>query len=276
MLLGHELDNFFQLGVVAPLASVIYRFGLACALLFLWCRWRGIGLRLTRQQHLLMALQGTFLFGLNYWILYLATQYLTSGLIAAVFTTIVFFNAFNARLLLALPLRRNVLLGGVIGLLGVALLFSRELNRFSFSDNSALGMALALLATLLASLGNIVAARNTRDGQSVLAINAWAMLYGTLVMIIAALMLGVDFDFDWRPSYLLSLFYLTLFGSVLTFAGYLRLITLLGPDKAGYMSMLVPVIALTLSWLFEDYVWTPLAAAGLTCILLGNWVALRR
>ena len=266
----------FQLGETAPLASVIYRFGLATVMLFVWCLWKKIDVRMNRRQHVLMGVQGTFLFGLNYWVLYLATEHLTSGLIAAVFTTIVFFNALNGRLFLALPVRRGVLVGGAIGLAGVAMLFVREIEGFTLTGESGAGMLLALLATLLASLGNIAAAKNISGGRSVLVINAWAMLYGTVVMIVAAVVLGVEFSLDGRLSYWLSLGYLSLFGSLFTFAGYLRLIAILGPDKAGNMSMLVPVIALGLSSVFEGYMWTPAAMAGLVCILFGNWVALRR
>ncbi len=266
----------FQLGVVDPLVSVIYRFGSASALLFVWCLLRRIPLKLTPRQHAFMLLQGSFLFGLNYWILYLAAQHVTSGLIAATFATIVFLNAFNARLWLQMPIKAEVLQGGVAGIAGVALLFSHELQGVSWSGPVAVGLGWALLSTLMASLGNITAAHNTSGGRSVMAINAWGMLYGTLTVLIIALLLGVPFTFDTRPSYLLSLGYLVVFGSILTFAGYLRLITVLGPDKAAYMSMLVPIIALTLSSIFEGYQWSLSAFAGLALVLAGNWWAMGR
>ena len=265
-----------QLGVVDPMISVIYRFGLAALLMLLWCGWRRINLKLTLSQHLWVGLQGTLLFGLNYWVLYVASQYVTSGLIAAVFTCIVFFNALISRVFLSSPSRPRVIAGGVLGLLGVGLLFHGELTQVSLTESSLLGLGLALLATLLASFGNVVAAKNVSSNQSITAVNAWAMVYGTVTMVMVAGVLGVPYNFDFRPTYALSLLYLAFFGSVLTFAGYLRLIETLGPDKAAYMSMLVPVIALVFSSLFEGFTWSLVAGIGLICILLGNWVGLRR
>ncbi|WP_317929652.1 DMT family transporter [Halioxenophilus sp. WMMB6] len=265
-----------QLGTVDPLASVIYRFALASSLLFAWCFIRGQPLKLSLKQHGLMIVQGSFLFGLNYWILYLATQHLTSGLIAATFSTIVFFNALNGRIFLKMAIRSQVIVGGCLGLVGVLLLFAKELQNFTFADTTTTGLALALFATLLASLGNITAAHNTNTGLSVLAINAWAMCYGTVTMAVIALLLGTQLQFDTSITYLGALAYLVLFGSIITFAGYLRLIKTLGPDKAAYMSMLIPFIALQLSALFEEYQWTLAGSFGLLLILAGNWWAMRK
>ena len=135
---------------------------------------------------------------------------------------------------------------------------------------------LALLATAFASLGNITAAHNTGKGTSVTTINAWAMLYGTSGLFVVSLILGVEYQFDFSAKYLGALFYLAIPGSILTFAGYLRLITTLGPDKAAYMSMIVPVIALILSSVYEGYQWTLAAVVGIILVLAGNWWAMRK
>jgi len=266
----------FQHGTVNPVISVVYRFAASSLLVFTWCFITRTNIRLPLKQHFFLAIQGSFLFGFNYWVLYIATQYLTTGLVAAIFSTMVFFNAFNARVLLNYPIRRPVIVGGFIGFLGVLLLFTKELMAFDFSGATGLGIALAFLATLVASLGNIAAAHNTQSNTPVMAINAWAMFYGTSVLAIIALVLGIPFTLDLRPSYLMALSYLVVLGSIVTFAGYLRLIKELGPDKAAYMSMLVPVIALTISAVFEDYRWTLPGTLGLVFILAGNWRAMHK
>lgn len=263
-----------QLGVVEPLVSVIYRFALASLILMAWCWFKGVRLRLSRQQHVFIALQGSMLFGLNYWVLYEASRFLTSGLIAAVFSTMVFFNALNGRLLLAMPIRIPVVVGGVVGLSGIVLLFLPEFSHFSWAEGRPWGLVLALFGTGFASLGNIAAARNTAAGLSVTTINAWGMVYGTVGLVAVSLLLGVEYRFDWRPTYVGALLYLGIPGTILAFAGYLRLITHLGPDRAAYMSMVVPVIALLFSSWFEAYQWSLPAIIGISLILLGNWLAL--
>lgn len=266
----------FQLGTVEPIASVVYRFALAALLLFAWCRFRRIPLRLSPREHGFMFLQGSCLFGFNYWLMYLSSQYLTSGLVAVIFSGVVFFNVLNARVFLGTVINVRVLLGGVLGLGGVMLLFLPEMEGFSLDSDVARGVGLGLAATFVASTGSIVATRNSHGGRSVMAVNAWGMLYGTLVLVLVARGLGVSYDFDTSPGYIASLLYLSVFGSIVTFATFLKLLSLIGPDKAGYVGMLIPVVALSLSSVFEDYVWSLAALLGLCLILAGNWFAMKK
>ena len=264
----------FQLGHVDPLVSVIYRFSLATALLFAWCALRRLNLRFTAGGHLFMALQGASLFALNYWLFYLAEQHLSSGVVAVVFSTIVFWNMINGRLFLKTPLRSSVIWGAGLGILGIGLVFWPELSAFDLSDASLKGFLLSVAATLLASFGNILSARNQRNGLPVVQTNAFGMGYGTLFMLIAAVIAHKPFTIDGSTGYLVSLVYLALFGSVLAFGAYLTLIGRIGADRAAYATLLFPVIALLLSTLFEGYHWSPAAVAGVAVILAGNAIAL--
>lgn len=266
----------FQLGAVDPLVSVIYRFGLASVLLFGWCVLARVRIRLTWREHAGIALQGSCLFGLNYWLVYWSEVYLTSGVVAVTFATMVFMNFFNARLFLERRLAPAVLFGAVIGLAGVAALFWPEFERFSLGDSAVRGLLLALAATYVASLGTIIATRNARFGLKVIAVNAWGMCYGTLLLLAAAFATGVQFRLPTGAPYLGSLLYLSVFGSIVAFGAYLRLLALIGPDRAGYNAMMTPVVALLLSTLFEGYSWSPAAVAGLALIVAGNVLVLRR
>lgn len=266
----------FQLGSVDPLISVIYRFVLATGFMFGWCAYQRQSLRLPVHYHFSLAVQGCFLFGFNYWVLYQASQYVTSGLIAVIFSTIVFFNALNGWLFLRMPVRSEVLLGGVIGLAGIVLLFWPQLDGLGLSNQAGWGLILAFISTFMASLGNIAAAANTARKIPIVVINCWAMLYGTLTLAITAAVLGIPYTLDFNTPYILSWLYLAIGGTIITFAGYLQLIHRLGADKAAYMSMVVPVIALLISSVFEDYQWTAAGALGLLLILLGNWWAMRK
>jgi drug/metabolite transporter (DMT)-like permease len=266
----------FQLGAVDPLVSVIYRFGLASLLLFAWCVLARARLRLAPREHAFIALQGCCLFGLNYWLVYWAEVYLASGIVAVVFATMVFMNFFNAALFLKRPLVPAVLAGGLIGMVGVALLFWPELGSLGPGDAAWRGLLLALAATYVASLGSIVATRNAGFGLKVITVNAWGMFYGTALLALAALVTGVEFRFPAGVPYAASLLYLSVFGSIVAFGAYLRLIALIGPERAGYNAMMTPVVALLLSTLFEGYRWTLPAAAGLVLIVLGNAIVLRR
>jgi drug/metabolite transporter (DMT)-like permease len=264
----------FQLGAVDPLASVVYRFFLAALLLLLYCRFTRRPMRFTAAQHGFILLQGASLFALNYWLFYVAELYLTSGVVAVTFSTMVFWNILMGRWLLGAPLRPMVLAGAGLGIVGIGLVFWPELTTLDLDDTGFRGLLLSLAATLLASLGNILSARNQRQGLPVIQTNAFGMTYGALIMLAVALTLKVPLTFDPRPAYVISLLYLAIFGSIIAFGAYLTLLGKIGADKAAYATLLFPIVALGLSTIWEDYRWTPAAILGVVLIIAGNFVAL--
>ena len=267
----------FQLGQVDPLISIIYRFALAACMLMLmlYCLVTGKNMRFSLRSHFFMAVLGVFLFFLNYWLFYVAEFYLASGLVAVVFSTIVIFNIVFGAVFIGAPVRGRVVGGAALGLAGIAIVFRPELSSFTLSDKGMLGLVLSLGATVTASLGNITSARNQMAGIPVVQANAWGMTYGTVLMIVVALLTGKQFSFEVTFPYIASLFYLSLFGSVFAFGMYLTLIGRIGADRAAYTTLLFPLVALALSMGFEGYRPEPLAILGVVFILGGNWMVLR-
>lgn len=266
----------FQLGVVDPSQSVAYRFLLAASILFAWCLLRRLPLRFTRGDHAMIALQGVCLFALNYLLFYLAELQITSGLAAVVFSTIVIMNLINGRLFLGTPVEGRVLFGGGLGLLGLTLMFWPEMVAVDFSGPVVQGLLLSFAATYLASLGNILSARNQRHGLPVVQTNTFGMAYGALCMLVVVLVGGAPLRIELTLPYLVSLAYLALFGSVIAFGCYLSLVGRIGPGRAAYATLLFPLVALLLSTFWENYQWTTAAIAGIGLILGGNYLALKR
>ncbi|MGD2161811.1 MAG: EamA family transporter, partial [Anaerolineales bacterium] len=259
----------FQLGVVAPELSVAYRFSISAFLLLLFALIRRLNLRFTSRAHLYIALQGFFLFSLNYILIYYAEQYLSSGLVAIIFSLIVVLNTLFAALFLNTPIRWQVMAGAFVGILGLVLVFWPELRTFSITSDRAIGLVLALGGTISASLGNILSARNQKHDLPIVQTNMYGMAYGALYMFILALFRGSEFSFAPTIGYSLSLIYLALFGSVIAFGSYLTLLGRIGPDRAAYVTVLFPVVALSLSTLFEGMRWNLLAFIGIGMILIG-------
>lgn len=264
----------FQLGVVAPEISLVYRFGLAAVCVFVYARATGSPLRLSLRDHRMVAVQGATLFCLNYWMTYLSTQYLTSGLVAVLFTSIIFFNIVNGRLIFGTRIERRVLLAAAAGVLGVGLLFLPELQAALHDPTIVHGAVLALAATYVASLGNMAASRNTQAGLPVVTVNAYGLLYGTIGLALIATIRGTPVAFDPHGPYVLSLLYLSLAGTALAFGLYLALIKRIGASRAAYSSVLFPVVALAVSTLFEGYAWSLPAIVGLAVLVAGNALAL--
>jgi drug/metabolite transporter (DMT)-like permease len=266
----------FQLGAVSADVSVAYRFAIASLLLGAWCLLTRRSLRFPLHTHTFIALQGLLLFGLNYVTVYWAEQYATSGLVAVLFSTIVFMTPVGARVVFGTPLTLRMLVAAMLGVLGVALLFVPELSRARYGGNAALGIVLGLAATAIAAAGTLASARNHDAGIPVLPGAAWGMAYGALSAAIIAVVTGAHWAFDFRAPYVISLLYLAVFGTVVAFGAYLTLIKLIGPGRASYVSVVTPIVAMALSTAFEGYRWTPIAAFGVVLALLGNRLALAR
>ncbi len=264
----------YQLGIVPPAVSVAYRFALAALMLFVWCLVTRRKLRFSGKEQQFMALQGTCLFALNYLLFYLAELELTSGLAAVAFSTIVIMNLLNGRLFLGTTVELKVLFGGGLGLVGLLLLFWPEVARFDAAGDALLALGYCFAATYLASLGNIISARNQQQGLPILQSNAYGMGYGALLMLLISLAFGLPLNISTATGYLASLFYLALFGSVIAFGCYLSLVGRIGPGRAAYATLLFPLVALVLSTIWEDYQWTASAFVGIALILCGNYLAM--
>ncbi len=266
----------FQLGKVPPEVSVAYRFALASLILLAWCGARGLRLAFSWRDHLWIALQGALLFGINYVCVYLAESRINSGLVALIFSLMVFLNILGARVFFATALNPTAVLGAIVGVSGVALIFLPELSHPAGMGPSGLGIALALVGTVSASLGNMVASRNHRRGLPVVQLNAYGMLYGALLVGLYALSIGRPFVYDGSTRYLLSLLYLALFGSVFAFGAYLTLIGRIGAGRAGYAMVAIPMVALLISTLFEGLPWRSHTLIGAGLCLAGNALVLQR
>lgn len=260
----------FQLGAVDPSVSIGYRFLLAGSVLLGWLVLRRQPLWPARKTWPLIAGAGLLNFSLNYLLVYKATVLLPSGLVAVAGSALSLMNVLNSRLFLKQPLRPAVLLGGCLGLVGVLLLFSPELEGGSLVSGALAGLGLMMLSNYSASLGNMVVSTARRGGMPLIALTGWGMVTGAALMLGLAAVRGADFSVSLTAPYLLSLLYLALFGSIAAFLCYFTLLGRMGADRAGYVSIMTPVVALLISTLFEGYHWTPAGIAGLVLALAGN------
>ncbi len=264
-----------QLGVVAPEVSVVYRFVIAAAIMLAFCLLRRRPMRFKATDHVFLAMQGAFLFSTNYFFIYLGSQYLTTGLVAVAFSSIVVMNILGSAMLFRSPLSMAVATGGVLGLAGMVAVFWPEVRGFELAGEGARGLALSLIGTASASAGMLTSAWNQkRRSLPVLQSNAYGMAYGAVFITALTLARGSVFAFDLRAAYVLSLLWLAVFATVVAFWSYLTLIGRIGADRAAYATVLFPIVALALSTVFEGYRWTPLAAAGVGLVLAGNALVL--
>ena len=236
--------------------------------------WLRLPLKLSIKNHRFIALQGILLFGINYWLIYLAEEQLTSAIVAVIFTSIMFFNMLFDRIFYRKKYSWHTLFAAIIGITGVVLLFWEEMQE---SKIAVVAIGYSFLATICASLGNAIAYRNSRQNIPLLVTLFWGMFYSSLFLAVMCLALGLQWQFDTTTSsYIISLLYLALFGSVLAFWSYIHLISQIGTTHASYVAMLIPLVALILSNYYEGLVFNNLKLVGITLLLMGSYIAITR
>lgn len=264
-----------QLGTVAALASIVWRFGLAAVLLFLGCLIARQNLRLTRAQHLAAVGQGVFAFSISYSFTYAAEAHVASAIVAVTFASLTFINLVLFRVAAGQKAAAASWGGAVLGLLGVVLLSGGEMLRAGFDREAALGIGLALVATTASAFGNFFAWKGQTRGSTAIPSTAWAMVYGTGLLALFGLLTGVEFTIDPNLTYLGSLLYLSVFGSVIAFGLYFTIARTIGYALASYVSALTPLVAMLVSVLFEGARFGWLALVALLLILSGQALLIR-
>jgi drug/metabolite transporter (DMT)-like permease len=264
-----------QVATVAPEVSVFWRFVLASAIMMAWARYRGHNLAFPVADHLRFAGLGALIFSTNFTLFYYGAAILPSGLLAVTFSTASIFNLFLGAVLFRQKPNPVALLAGVLGFAGIGLMFWPNLAGAEFNTEAAFGLALCVGGTLSFCLGNMLSAVTQRRGIGVTPATAWGMVYGMVFLGLFSALRGQSFAIEISVQYLGSLVYLAVVASVIAFASYLTLLGRIGSARAGYATVMFPVVALTLSTIFEGYQWTPLAAVGLVCVLGGNLMMLR-
>jgi drug/metabolite transporter (DMT)-like permease len=266
-----------QIGTVPPQWSVAYRFIIAAAAMASIALARGHGLRVDRRHWRGIAFLGLTQFSVNFNAVYLAELYITSGVVATMFALLLIPSSLLGWAMLGQRPAARFVAGSVVAVAGIGLLLSHELQVASAGPRAvAIGVSFTLLGMLGASLANVYQARPAMRQIPFLAMLAWSMAVGAAINIALALLLAGAPQVEWTASYWAGLLYLALAASVLAFMLYYPVVRAIGPAKAAYSSMIVPIIAMGLSTLFEGYRWTPTAVSGAILALGGMAIAMSR
>ena len=265
----------YQIADLAPEFGVALRFALAGAAVLAFATWRGERLRFRLAAHAALALQGTFLYGVSYVCVYHAERYVASGLVAVGYSASPLITGLGAAMLFGVAIGTRFVAGGLLGLLGVVLIFWPEIARPAASERGTLGALFTVASVLLSSVGSLTASRNRNVGVPLLPAMGFGMLYGAFAAIVAAVALGRGFALPGAPSWWLSLAWLAFAGSALAFACFLTLQDRLGPGPAATIGVMTPLFALVVSLLVEGFRPEALTAVGIALALVGNVMMLR-
>ncbi|HZV18583.1 MAG TPA: DMT family transporter [Sphingobium sp.] len=266
-----------QLALVPPAWSVCYRFAIAALGMAVLARMTGASLAIGRRAMLFAAMLGVLQFAFNFNLLYHAELYVTSGLCALVYALLIVPNSLLARAFFGERVGRAFIAGSAVAVVGIALLFLNEYRASVTATPAqvALGLGLCVVAMLFASVANVMQAAPTARTVPMARLLTWAMAFGAAADAAYAWTTTGPPVVDLRPGYWLGTLYLGIAGTVITFPLYFRLIQRIGAGPAAYTSLLIPILAMGISTLFEGYHWTPLAVLGAVLALGGMGIALR-
>ena len=264
----------FQLGINS-LWSIFYRFLLATLMLGTYCYLRYGFPRFTFRQHVRLLFQGACLCAVSYWMIYESERYITSGLTAVLSTSVLYFNVIIRRVWLLKPVQAKVVAGGIIGSVGIVLVMLPEISFTDVAGASVEGVLLTLGGSLVLAFGCVACERNEDDKLPILPTVSFNMFYGCVVLLVLAVAMKVKPEFNVSSQFIVSLVYLAIFGSIGALTSYIALIRRIGADKAAFVDIVYPVVALSLSSIMEDYQWNLMALAGVIFIASGNAIALK-
>ncbi|MBP54349.1 MAG: EamA family transporter [Marinobacter sp.] len=253
--------------------SVFYRFLMASVVALVVLALLRRPQKLTLKQHGWLVLQGLTLYSVNFLLIYRAAESMTSGLLAVVFSLAALFNALNGWLWLRLKPTARLYPAVALGVTGVALLFWHDLQLGNATSTSIL---FAAAGTFWFSMGNLVSIKVRLAQIPLLVANAWAMVYGAVILGIWCLVQGVEWVVPTSASFWGATVFLAVPGSIIAFYCYITVIQTLGADRAGYATVLFPVVALSVSTWLEGFEWTTTAVLGALLAILGNYVLFRR
>jgi len=123
-------------------------------------------------------------------------RYIAAALSAIAFSSMLWMNTINARLLFGVRVSARTYLGALLGTAGIVALFGPQISDVSLSDGVFFGSVLAVIGALLASFGNMASQAAQKNKLPVVQSNAWSMLYGGLLTGVLALALGFSMLFE--------------------------------------------------------------------------------
>jgi drug/metabolite transporter (DMT)-like permease len=268
----------------APETAVFWRFVLATAVMGCWVLLAGKPLRFDWRTHARFGLTGIGIFSTNFMLYYHGGRILTSGLLPVLFSLAVVGNLVLGALVLGQKITARLVVAALIGISGIGLMFAAEFGKTAEDANLALGILLCTCGTMSFCIGNTASALSSRAGIDVISSTFWGMIYGTLWTGLVTVLRGESFAIPVTTGFLASMAWLVIVATIAAFWAYLTLTQRIGPARAGYATVMFPVVGLIVSTFLEtlvpgtqgNYQWTTFSVVGLALAIVGNVVILKR
>jgi drug/metabolite transporter (DMT)-like permease len=198
---------------------------------------------------------------------YLAAGYLSSGILSLSFGLAPVFSAILARRILAEPKISSVRkLSMLLSLVGLALVCS---DKFSLEGDSIYGLIFILTAVFLFSLSGVLV-KSISLAIHPLSTTVGALIVSLPLFVLNWLLLDGSLDISgWQLRSVWSTLYLGVFGSLIGFFAYFFVLQKLSPSTVALITLVTPVIALSLGAVFNNEVISNKILIGAFLVILG-------
>lgn len=264
-----------QISYLPPELSIFYRALLASLALGGFCKLKGWALRFKAKDHFFFCLMGLSMFSIHFLFVYEAVHYVASGVVAVLTSSASFLNIFHNFIFFGVKPKKSTLAASFIGIVGVILFFLDECVALGAQSQATKGIMLGGIGGLIFSFGGVIVKRNTHARIPVIPSMVWGLVYAALALLVYLIFTATPLAFPRALPYWLSLLYLVVFGSILAFFCYFELIKLKGPEMAGYVGVVAPLVALLISHFFEGYALSIEHFMGLLLVMGGNILMLK-
>jgi len=271
----------YGLEALTPMFSAGLRFSLASIVIFILMRIKNISLQTDKVSVRLYLLMGFFSFVIPFGLVYWAQQFIPSGMAAVLFAVYPFWVVILSYV--RLPgefIGFYKIFGTVLGFAGIVIIFSDSF--VGDISNYLIGMfAVVLSGTMQAWIA--VSIKKFGHHLHPLSMNFIPMVIAGIFMLLIAFFAEDLTSIKINENAILSIIYLALFGSIVTFTSFYWLIKRVNLVILSLVAFITPIVALVLGYFFYDevlstrhFIGAALVLTGVFWANLGNLLKLRK
>ncbi|QQS37067.1 MAG: EamA family transporter [Ignavibacteriales bacterium] len=261
----------FGLKSLNPMFAAGMRFLLASAVIYLLMSFKKIILQKDKIAVRLYLLMGFFSFVIPFGLVYWGQQYVPSGLAAVLFAVYPFFVLlFSFFIIRSEAIGKNKIIGMILSFAGIITIFSDQIG--GDLSSYVVGMiAIVLSGIMQASIAVMI----KKYGQHLnpLSMNFVPMIIAGVVMLLVGLLFEDTSKLKFDLNAAGSVFYLAVFGSVITFTTYYWLLKRINIVVLSLIAFITPVVALILGWIIMGEYLESQQIIGSILVLLGLLIA---
>jgi putative membrane protein PagO len=254
-----------------PFIASGFRFIVASIGIFVIMIFRRMTLQIDRIAIKLYILMGIFSFIVAFGLVYWGEQYVPSGLASVLFGVYPFFVAlFSFFLIPDQKIGLYKMIGMILGFLGIVVIFSDSFG--SDINLNVLGMLAVVLSGIIQAAIAVIIKKEGKMLNS-LSMNFIPMLIAGIGLSLIGLLFEDLTKIKIDNKAIISVLYLGLFGSVLTFTSFYWLMKKVNVVILSLIAFITPIVALFLGWLIYSEQLTSENIFGAIMVLIGVLIA---